>query len=128
MTTIYIASKAKHAARWLALRNNGLPVISTWIDEPEPGAWVEGTGAAWAKYTREAATADVVLAYGEEGEVQKGALVEIGCALGAGKKVFLVGPFPGSWVDHPRVVKCDSIEHALDAIKLYEVEGWHAGG
>jgi hypothetical protein len=35
---IYIASKTVHAARWRDLRAQGLPIISTWIDEAEIGA------------------------------------------------------------------------------------------
>jgi hypothetical protein len=35
---IYIASKTKHAARWLEYRAQGEPIISTWIDEAGEGA------------------------------------------------------------------------------------------
>ena len=43
--------------------------------------------------SREASEADIVLLYAREDERQMGALVEAGCALGAGKQVYLVAPW-----------------------------------
>lgn len=40
----------------------------------------------------EAAAADIVLMYAREDESQNGALIEVGAALAAGKRVFLVSP------------------------------------
>ena len=41
--------------------------------------------------------------FAREDENQNGALVEVGAALGAGKRVFLVSPHDWSWAHHPRV-------------------------
>lgn len=35
--TIYFASKTRHAPRWRALRDAGVPTASTWIDEAGEG-------------------------------------------------------------------------------------------
>lgn len=53
----------------------------------------------------------------------KGALVEVGAALGADVPVFVVGVPPGqeemigSWLHHPRVRQFESMAHALAAIQ-----------
>lgn len=44
--------------------------------------------------------ADIVLLYAREDERQMGQLIEAGCALGAGKTVFLVAPW-AKWSQQP---------------------------
>jgi hypothetical protein len=87
---IYTASKCKHAAKWRDLRASGVNVISTWIDEAEPGQSPDLQSLA-SRCVSEAARADFVLLYCEPGEVLKGALIEAGAALAAGKCVRCVG-------------------------------------
>jgi hypothetical protein len=58
----------------------------------------------------------MVLMFAQEGENQNGALVEVGAALGAGKRVFLVSPHPWSWAHHPRVRRFDTLADATTAI------------
>ena len=120
---IYIASKTVHAPRWRALRGQGLRIVSSWIDAP-PVVPDEKMPALWTRCVREASTADVTLVYREHHrEVLKGALVEMGAALGAGKPVLWVGPiggFTGAESDytvahHPGVVRFeqDELDYAL---------------
>jgi hypothetical protein len=45
-----------------------------------------------------------------------GALIEVGSALGAGKRVYLVSPHDWSWKHHPRVRVFDTLEAAVTAI------------
>ncbi len=114
--SIYIASKAKHGARWRTLRASGVPIISSWIDESEPGQTVSFP-LLWVRNIREAASARVLIAYNEPGESPKGSLVEVGAALGAGNPVLWVGPSEGQTVvEHPLVTLCSSLEEALGLV------------
>lgn len=110
---VYIASKARHAPRWLALRAAGLPVISTWIDEAGEG---ESASLAdlWRRCIAESASAAALLLYHEPGDEQKGAYVEVGAALASGVPVFVVGEPPGSWVNHALVTRCVSLSEASE--------------
>lgn len=114
MAGIYIASKTVHGARWRSLRAAGVPIISTWIDEAEQGAtgdWPD----LWTRCVREASQADATVVYREPGEVLKGAFVEMGAALSAGKPVFAVGCEEFSVKHHPGVTLVGSLDDALMA-------------
>lgn len=117
---IYIASKAKHGQRWLDLRALGVEIDSTWIDEFRPGATSDWPDL-WTRCVDEAGSADALVCYHEEGDVLKGALVEIGVALKAGIPVHIaaVGPegsFGQTFVNHPLVTMHSSLEAALAAV------------
>jgi hypothetical protein len=118
--TIYIASKTKHAPRWRDLRgNHGFQIISTWIDEAGPGESPNRPDLA-CRCISEAIMADRFILYCEPGEVLKGALVEMGAALAAGKPVFTVGecdnwPAGSAFVDHPLVERFDDVVTAMYA-------------
>lgn len=86
--TIYVASKTYHAPWWRALRAAGVPIIATWIDEPDP---CDNYPALWQRCIQEAAHAAVTLVYAAPGEVLKGGLIECGAALSAGKRIVQVG-------------------------------------
>ena len=123
---IYVASKVRHAARWRALRSIGVRINSTWIDEARAGE-SPSLPDLWRRRIVEAATARAVLVYAEPGEVLKGALVEVGASLAAGNRVYAVGVTKaehGSWVEHPSVTVCGSIEEALKLIN----PKWEGGG
>jgi len=110
---IYIASKTNHAARWRALRSSGVPVSCTWIDEAgayETLDWPD----LWERCIREAAGADVFILYCEEGEVLKGAFVELGSAACRGKAyLWWVGPVEGNVPRMGRLHFADSINEVL---------------
>lgn len=109
---IYVASKTKHAWRWLELRALGRPIVSTWIDEAGEG---ETTDLAdlWDRCIREASTATAVVVYAERDEVLKGAYVEVGAALALGVPVFLVGDPSGTCWHHRLVTRCASVDEAF---------------
>ncbi len=87
---IYIASKTKHADRWRLLRDAGLPITSTWIDEA--GAGESGDlSDLWRRCILEASTASVLVLYREPDDVLKGGWVELGAALACGVPVFAIG-------------------------------------
>jgi hypothetical protein len=126
---IYIASKAIHGARWRALRAEGVPIVSTWIDESEPGQTADW-GDLWMRAIEEAGDSAAIVVYNESGERMKGALAEIGSALRAGAPAFWSGPSDDpegkeyTIVRHRLVTRCPSLEHAwLLALAAAGVDG-----
>jgi nucleoside 2-deoxyribosyltransferase len=87
---IYTASKTKHAEKWRSLRDDGHRIVSTWIDEAEPGQTADYSELA-NRCLAEIAEADYVLLYCESEEILKGAIIEAGMALALGKPVRCVG-------------------------------------
>ena len=124
---IYGASRASvpgRAAMWKELRDvQGWDIVSSWIDEAgegETGDFVE----LWERIEREVRGAERLILYVERDDFPlKGAYVEIGVAIAAGVKVFVVAPGVeieprscrpvGSWVMHPRVTVVPDMEAAL---------------
>lgn len=110
---IYTASKTRHAPLWKERRECGFNVISTWIDEAGAGESASMVDL-WIRCVREASEADALIVYAEDGDVLKGGLVEVGAALASGKPVYAVGPVQGSWVEHPLVLRCSTLDGAFD--------------
>lgn len=88
---VYIASKVRHASKWLALRAAGVPIVSTWIDEAGDYATLDWPDL-WRRCITEASNAAACIVYVEPGDVLKGALLEMGAAMASGVPVFWVGP------------------------------------
>lgn len=111
---IYIASKVKHADKWLKLREQGVPIISTWIDEAAPRATISFNDL-WVRCITEASMANCLIAYRENGETPKGMLLEIGASLSHNKWVFLIGFHEPNWTFkwHSNVVCVRTLEDAL---------------
>ncbi|WP_411839681.1 hypothetical protein [Paracoccus sp. ME4] len=111
---IYMASKAvAHGSRWQALRDEGWPIISTWIDESEVGATLDWPDL-WDRCLSEVVSAEVCIVYMEPGEVLKGAWVEVGAALAAGVHVIGVGIDAFSIAKSGKIIMAGSLEEALD--------------
>jgi len=115
---IYTASRVRHSDRWVLARAAGFPVCATWINEAGPGQ-TEDMGELWQRCIAESSGADALILYRQDGEPLKGALVEAGAALGAGRPVFAVG-FDGeddlrtfSFLNHPLVKRCAGLEEAF---------------
>ncbi len=126
--SVYIASKTKHAQKWIELRHYGFNIISTWIDEAGAD---ESTGMEdlCRRCIEESLKCDAMIVYAEPGDILKGAFIEMGVALTVkGKPIFIVGePLQSGSVftHHPTVFKANSVEHALDIINnKYE---WDSG-
>lgn len=97
----YVSSKLKHAQMWREARDNGMPIISSWID----GEKLEGSKALenmWDTYFTELKNCDSLVLYVEPGEVLKGALIEVGAVLADGKDVVVV--FSGKLEELERMV------------------------
>jgi hypothetical protein len=121
---IYCASRASVPERpemWKKLRAEGANIISTWIDESEPGATISFEGL-WIRIESEIRGCDRLVLFVGEGDFPlKGALVEVGMALGMGKPVFVVTDIPlsprdfkplGSWAMHPLVTLWSDVREA----------------
>lgn len=121
---IYVASRVKRAPVWLKWRATGQPIISTWIDEAGEGETAD-LSELWTRVQREVSGAAALIFYaGADDFPLKGALVEVGIALGAGIPVFLVldagimldgrtlRPL-GSWALHPLVTRCADLADAF---------------
>jgi hypothetical protein len=117
--SIYIASKTKHADKWIELRNRGINIISTWIDEAGPGQ-TKDMAYLCNRCIEESIRCDAMIVYAEEGDLLKGAFIEMGVALAvSGKRIYLVGPvLPiGSAFTYGRYVyTATSIEMAISLI------------
>lgn len=112
---IYTASRVRHASLWHGYRAEGFSISATWIDEAGPGETAD-MGELWERCVSEARTAAAVVLYRENGEMLKGALVEVGAALGAGVPVFAVGCDDlkeYSWLHHRLVTRCATLREAM---------------
>lgn len=117
MGGIYIASRTRHAEKWRELRASGVEIISTWIDEAGVGETADYADL-WKRCILEATEARALILYREDNEPLKGALVEVGAALGSAQwvQVYTVGcddPKEYSFLNHPFVTPCRSLEAAL---------------
>ena len=111
MGGIYVASKAKYAPNWLHYRAKGFEICSSWLDEYAPGATHDWSDL-WQRAIREASKADVLVIYQSADDVMKGALVELGAALGANVPVFAIGLLDRA-AHHPLVKKFDNVDIAM---------------
>jgi hypothetical protein len=123
---IYVASRASVPERpqmWRNLRDHaGYDIVSTWIDEAGPGE-TESMADLWWRVASEIASCDRLVLYVEPDDFPlKGALVEIGIAIGCGKPVYVVAPGVkldasyrpiGSWLCHPGVTQVSDLTFAL---------------
>lgn len=125
--SFYVASRAsipERAAMWRQLREGGVAITSSWIYEAGEGE-TECMTDLWRRIAREVHEADFLILYVEPDDFPlKGALIEVGMALGNGKRVLVVAPDVkleprslrplGSWAMHPLVTFHGTMRHALD--------------
>jgi hypothetical protein len=111
---LYVISKIRHAPMWRQYRAEGIPIISSWIDDGD-----ETTidfAEAWPRYFQEAANALNALVYLEPGDVLKGGVAELGAALVSGVGIIIVGDPTTQFrtlKDHPHVWLAPSLETVL---------------
>lgn len=126
MTKFYVASRAslpERPAMWRELRQGGVSITSSWIDEAGDGE-TECLTILWLRIADEVRRADALILYAEPDDFPlKGALIEVGMALALGKRVLIVAPTVdleprsmrplGSWALHPLVTFHQTMAHAL---------------
>ena len=113
--SIYVSSRSRRGALWQELRDHGLPIAATWIDESAPGATSDFPDL-YTRCTKEAARAavNIWLAPPEDGP-WFGALIAGGATLGNGGLVIAVTDDPAvlyGWDRHPRVIVVDNLHTA----------------
>lgn len=92
MKQIYIASKTKHADKWLRLRGEGHNIISTWINEAGFGESKDLANLCY-RCVIECSTCDGLIIYAEPDDYLKGAFIEMGVVLSRTlTPVYMVGP------------------------------------
>lgn len=114
---IYIASKTRHAHLWRDLRDAGAPIISTWIDEAGEGESGD-LHDLWHRCISESKGCTHLIVYREPDDVLKGAWVEIGAALAAGKPVYAVG------LDGFTISKYRGIKHFPSLAAAFKAAGF----
>jgi hypothetical protein len=116
---------------WRRFRSGGFRIVSTWIDEDGAGQ-TENLSDLWQRISDEVAEAYGVVLYAEASDFPlKGALIEVGIALGLNKPVIVCLPNVeldpqscrpvGSWIMHPLVSRNDDAWSALTAMSRGEV-------
>lgn len=130
---IYVASRAslpERPAMWRKLRSAGWLITSTWIDEAGEGE-TASFADLWHRIEVEIKASDGLILYAERDDFPlKGALIEVGMALGMRKPVAVVlagEPFlelrslrpVGSWLHHGLCNVFGSVEEARDWIIEY---------
>lgn len=133
---IYVASRASIPERgkmWRHFRDEWrVPITSTWIDEDGDGATADFS-ELWERITKEVRVANAVVLYAETGDFPlKGALIEVGIALGMNKRVVVCLPDVeleprscrpiGSWVNHPLVSRVDDVAGAVKIASRFTFE------
>lgn len=126
MTKFYVASRAsipERGAMWREFRRRGVDITSSWIDE-DGESETEDFCELWDRIENEVRGADHLVLYAKAGDFPlKGALIEVGMALGMGKPVTVCLPNVelqgrsfrpvGSWIEHPLVERNDDIQTIL---------------
>lgn len=116
---IYMASKTKHFQKWIDLRNNGVNIISTWIDEAGDGKTLDKKNLC-LRVINEIKECDYLIVYVEEGEFLKGALIEMGVAMGFDKPIIMIGSvlkYESVFTYYHSIKQCLTINDALNFIK-----------
>ena len=129
--SLYTAGKLFRAEYFRLLRSNHpeFEFTARWIDQPrlddnETNASPAEFAHFWTMDIQDATRSDFTLCYGgdfnEPSDELKGALVEAGTALGAGKIVLAVNlPTRHTWSWHPRVVRFLNTQEAFDFLQRY---------
>lgn len=120
MAKVYFASKMEHAEKWRKLYtrchiSSRWPFLEPFV-EPTP----ENARKFWQDDYTDIRNCGVLICYAEEGEKLRGALVEVGMALGMGKQVWLIGDHTdfGTWRYHPQISIYPDLETALAGLAL----------
>lgn len=123
MLKIYTASRFTKGNIWLQiLKDKDFKHVfnARWLRHFEIGTkeTPERAQVFWVENLEDIADADMVLYFAEEDDLMGGALIEVGAALAYGKPVMVVGSNRShrSWVYHPLIRQCDSLDEAMEII------------
>lgn len=114
---IYIASKMHHAPKWRAAYSRpDIHVVSRWpFLETQVDDCDTNCRKFWQDDFTDISSCDILILFAEEGENLRGALVEVGIAMGLGKQIIVIGDHSdhGTWWHHPLVRKVVDLEAAM---------------
>jgi len=113
--TIYVASNIRFIDFWKKLRDSGVAISSTWIDDVPDQEDKEAISKLWLNCFEEIRQSDMIMVKAEKEDKFKGVLVEIGAALVLDKPVYLIGKNNnmGDVYHHPLFYKVSSPEEAI---------------
>lgn len=122
---IYGASKLKYAPLWRKLRQEWIEheFTNTWIDtylDAGGGTLPDICRTAWIKNVEDVLRADCVLLFaGYHDELLRGAILEAGVAIGAGRQVIVTGLSSsyGSWQFHPAVIRIPTLDNVREFLR-----------
>jgi hypothetical protein len=129
MIRVYPSSKVKHAPMWREIQQTVPHVFfnARWVKRAERESDLkEGDFLdLWHECQADIESSDVVLVYAEEGDVLKGALVEVGIALANRIRVLLVTPEKnrlayGTWIHMDEVEWLTSMEEAISLLDMWD--------
>lgn len=109
----------KHVAIWQDLRSKGHAIISTWIDEAGEGQTADYSELA-QRCLDEIEMCHFLVLYCEPDEVLKGAILEAGAALHAGREVICIGDCPSIsrvFRKHEKWTDVATLDEALELIE-----------
>lgn len=121
---IYIASNIKYAPTWREARDEGLNLISSWVDVGKIDQ-ARDFRDLWVKCISEVRAADLLILYCEPGDTLQGCLVEIGAAFASGLPVYCIGrcsSIDSDFKYHPLWNWADNIEDALTSYQLRAIQ------
>lgn len=124
----YVASRASIPDRpkmWKELREQGLDIVSSWIDEAGEGE-TDDFSELWCRIMTEIEMCSALILYTEKDDFPlKGAFIEVGAAMVLGKPIYVVmkdyNPSDytfkpiGSWINHPNVKCVKSVEDCFES-------------
>ena len=120
---VYTASKTRHALIWRNLRDSGIPIISTWIDEAGEGESGD-LNDLWERCISESMRCKVMIIYRHETDALKGAWVELGAALAAGVPHILAVGLEGFTIaKSKRITHFNDLDAAIDVARALLAEG-----
>jgi hypothetical protein len=126
----YIVSRTSRAATWRRLRDiDGWKITSSWINAGTGTGMSADLGTLWSRIEAEIGRSERLILYAETEDCPlKGALIEIGMAIATRTPVRVVAPGVildpvsfrplGSWVRHPIVTFCDTMDEALEGASV----------
>lgn len=129
MLRVYPASKLRHAEMWERIcaecaECTEFQFHARWLKHVKMGTPDDAKNAVmfWQQNIQDVLDADIVLVYAEKIDNLRGALVEVGIALGAKIPVIAVvdNDQGGTWQFHPNVLRANNLQHALSCIPRFK--------
>jgi hypothetical protein len=115
---LYITSPVCHAPKWIKLRDEGLPIISSWLNTHKIGEVRDWQGY-WYDRIAEVTNSDFLIIYKEKNEIFQHSLIDLGAALAHYIPVLSVGCEDCVWRHHRIVTTCLTIKEALEKAEEY---------